>query len=121
MLLAILLSGCVPTLVNYQSATGAITGTVVDPGGRPVAGARVTAIYYSPFTSLLPPAPNAMFAGETRTRPDGTFTLTTSDRVQELSVMSSRSGGMRGELRGVEQTENLIRMTPLPPLPPPHP
>jgi hypothetical protein len=118
LLTSLVVSGCVPTLVHYRSATGTVTGKAVDDRGRPVAGAEITASYYAPFISLLPPAPNAMFAGKTVTRADGTFALTTRHRVEQLSAYSPCC---RGDLRGVEQTGNIIRMTPRPPLPPPHP
>ena len=117
--MAFVLAGCVPALgPNYPSATGTISGRVVDSAGRSVAGANVMAIYYGPFVQLLPPAPNALVAAQTTTAADGTFRFVTTKHVQEFSARS-RDFHLIGELRGVSQTGNLIRIHRPPPLPKP--
>jgi hypothetical protein len=118
---ALVLAGCVPTSgPHYERATGTVAGTVVDSAGRPVAGARVTAIYFGSWIQLIPPADNQLVAGQTVTRHDGTFTITTSEQI---AILAARSEDFRmvGELKGVKQSGNVIRISRPPPPPSPHP
>jgi hypothetical protein len=115
-----LLTGCIPTSgPHYESATGTISGEVVDAAGRPVAHARVTAIFFSSWVQLIPPADNQLVAGETRTADDGTFTITTHERIQLLAAQSE-DFKFWGELKGVKQSRNIIQISRIPPPPPPH-
>jgi hypothetical protein len=118
---AFFLAGCVPTAgPHYESATGTISGRVVDTGGRPVSHARVTAIFFGHWVQLIPPVDNQFVAAETRTAGDGTFTITTRERIQLLAAQSE-DFKFWGELHGVKQSGNIIQICRIPPPPPPHP
>jgi hypothetical protein len=119
-LAAVVLVGCAPAYgPHYEHVTGTICGKVVDPAGRPVARARVTAVYYGSWVQLIPPADNQLVAGKTLTRNDGTFTMTTSQRIEILAARSE-DFKMVGELRGVKQSGNVVQISRPPPPPSPH-
>jgi hypothetical protein len=113
-LVALLLVGCVPNFAHRTHVTGNVYGKVVDARGRPVPGAKVTAIYYSAWTQLIPPTPNGFPSGKTVSRSDGTFILITSKPVEE---MWASGHGMFGGLHPVAQSGNIIRLAPLTPQP----
>jgi uncharacterized GH25 family protein len=117
---AILLTSCVPVSdPHHEHATGTISGKVVDSTGRPVARAGVTAIYFGP-AQLIPPADNHLVAGEAVTSSDGAFTITTSEHIAILAA-HSKDLRMVGELKGVKQSGNIIRISHPPPPRSPHP
>jgi|ERR1700738_697998 len=120
LLAGILLAGCVPAFgPHYPSATGSISGKVIDAAGRPVARANVTAVFFSSWIQLIPPSSNQLVAGQTLTADDGTFTIATPERIQLLAAQSE-DFKLWGELKGVKQSGNIIRISRLPALPSPH-
>lgn len=111
--LSLLLIGCVmltPSL-PHSSATGRISGHVLDNRNRPVAGAEVQAIYTRGWTTFLPPVPNAFIVGVARTDPQGFFQLNAAKRVDELAA---RTTDFRetGNLTGVRNQGNVIHISP---------
>lgn len=95
---------------RHSSATGVITGSVLDRDNRPVAGIQVMAVYVRGWTTLCPPGPNAFVAGVAHTDGQGRFRIYTSKRVDELDAGT-------GRLLSVKANDNLIHISPLPELP----
>jgi len=121
MVAAFLLTGCIPTVGRHLPyATGNISGTVIDSSGRPVAGATVTAIYVSSWIQVIPPSSNQVVAAQTVTKDDGTFTITATERIEILAAHSD-DFKMVGDLNGVKQNGNVIRISRPPRPPSPHP
>jgi hypothetical protein len=113
----VLLTGCVPTSrPHYAHATGAISGKVVDAAGRPVAGAEVWAISYSPWMPIGSTLPFAIVDAQTTTAADGTFTVAARGTIKELSAHTNGLA-MSGDVKGVRQTGNVIRVARPRPLP----
>jgi hypothetical protein len=110
--LVLILPGCIIP-VHYEkhgsSATGEITGSVLDPRGHPAAGVEVQAIYLRGFATVPPPIPDAFVVGSARTDAQGQFRLVTSKRVDELSA---RTDDFRasGELTSVLPAGNVLRL-----------
>lgn len=114
--LLFLLSGCIMLCPSkpHSTATGWISGKVVDETNRPVADAEIKAIYVRGWTIFYPPCPNGFLVGTDHTDSNGCFRLFTAKRVDELSG-ASPSFKSRGELHGVKSTSNIIYIRSLQP------
>ena len=106
-------SGCVMLCPSprHSTASGIITGTVLDSKDRPVAEAEVQAVYLRGWTTFLPPVPNGFVVGVARTDRQGRFRLVTDKRVDQIWVHSERFA-MRGELHTIRPWGNVIIVEP---------
>src|SRR5262245_54741955 len=105
---SLFLTGCVMLTPSepHASATGRISGYVLDSHDRPVAGAEVWASYMRGWTTFMPPVPNAFIVGIACTDSQGRFQITTSKRVDQLAARAERRGG-RGEITNVKNQGNV--------------
>jgi len=108
------LSGCVVLNQNAsperQSATGEITGRVVDSKGAGINGAEVDAFCIRNWT--IAPFSNSFLVGSSQTKADGSFKIVTDERVDELVAFDNRTKGAwkEGALEHVAISGNVIHI-----------
>jgi len=109
--LCFMLSGCIILCPSkrHSTATGWITGKVVDSLNHPVRWAMVSAVYVRGWTTFCPPVPNWFVVGTTKTDDHGQFRVFGTKRVDLIDVVS-RDSHEEGDLLGVALNQNIVRI-----------